>query len=526
MNKFIELVKVNLIMALTQMNIVRTSSSKKQDYGYLWLIGTVYAGLMVYFGWMIKMLYGKLEPFHMQWIIIVLLFSTLTLMTLMIGLFSVGGVLFESRDLDQLFSYPLSSNQILFAKIAALIMESWPLNLIFTLPVLSVYGYYARPTALFYLFAILGFLFIPLLPLAVVVIISYLVNLISIGKRSRNIINVVLLLVCAGSINIIIRAVLNNFQSVASGSSLVDNLQRFYPPLGYLISAINNNSVSDLLIFLVIDILPFALLTAFLSRWYKSLRAKISATKKVISKGLTYKVSSPFNNLLQKEFGRYFSSAYYVLNSSIGLILITFFTVSSSFSGKQFRTILNLFSDNKTAGMVVLFCFLAALANTTASSISLEGKNLWILKTSPVDVDTILLAKLCVQFTIALPVLIIDSVILSLTLHFSFMSFLWVCLIPVLISILSSLVGLIANLRYHRFDFNNEMQVVKNSASVLISMFCMLLVVGAFAGIYLLCQNVVSFDVFALATLVVLLAMILIAVRYIFTKGKKQFEFL
>lgn len=135
MNKFIELVKVNIIMALAQMNLVRVSSSKKQDRGYLWLIGVVYAGLMVYFGWIMKMLYGKLEPFHLQWIILLLLFSVLTLMTLMIGLFTVSGVLFESRDLDQLFSYPLSSNQILFSKITALIMGNWPLNLIFTLPV-------------------------------------------------------------------------------------------------------------------------------------------------------------------------------------------------------------------------------------------------------------------------------------------------------------------------------------------------------------------------------------------------------
>ena len=45
-----------------------------------------------------------------------LLFSILTLMSLMIGLFTVSGVLFESRDLDQLFSYPLSSNQIFSQK--------------------------------------------------------------------------------------------------------------------------------------------------------------------------------------------------------------------------------------------------------------------------------------------------------------------------------------------------------------------------------------------------------------------------
>lgn len=172
--------------------------------------------------------------------------------------------------------------------------------------------------------------------------------------------------------------------------------------------------------------------------------------------------------------------------------------------------------------MVVLFCFLAVLANTTAPSISLEGKNLWILKSSPVDAGTILWAKLCVQLIIAILVLIFNSAILSLTLHFSFKSFLWVCLIPVLLSVLSGLVGLIANLRYHRFDFTNEMQVVKNSASVLISMFGMWLVLGVFAGIYLLCQNAISFDVFATAVVGVLLVLTLITGRYVSPKGENS----
>lgn len=93
-------------------------------------------------------------------------------------------------------------------------------------------------------------------------------------------------------------------------------------------------------------------------------------------------------------------------------------------------------------------------------------------------------------------------------------------------SVLSGLVGLITNLRYHRFDFTNEMQVVKNSASVLISMFGMLFVVGVFVGIYLLCQNVISFDIFATAVVGVLLVLTLITGRYVFTKGEKQLELL
>lgn len=525
MNKFIELVKVNIIMALSQMNFVRISTDRNQGRGYIKAVRMVSVVAMVYIGWMVKMLYGKLAPFDMQWLILLMLFFALSFMTLVTGLFTVGGVLFESRDLDQLFSYPLSSNQILFSKMTALIVGSWPIPLLFSLPTLGIYSYYMHPSPLFYLCAILGFIFLPLLPLTLVVIIIYFINLISMGKRGRNVINIVLSLGIVGSFSFLLKTVSKNFQSIVSNSaSILETIQTYYPPVGYLMSAINNNSFTDLLTFLAISIVPFVLLTVILSQWFKSLRGKITATKRIKSKGLTYKAASPFSNLLRKEFGRYFSSAIYVLNSGIGLILITLFTVSGSFSGKQFEKVLTLFADYKTAGMVLFFCFFAALVNTTAPSISLEGKNLWILKSSPSDVGTILLAKLSVQLIIAVPLLIVDSVILSLSLHFSFLSFLWLCLIPVQMSVLGGLVGLIANLRFHRFDFYNDMQVVKNSASVIISMLGMWLVVGVFVGIYLLCDNVVSFDVFAASVVAVLLVLIMVTWRYVFTKGKKQFE--
>lgn len=514
-------------MALVQMNLVRVSTDKKQGRGYLWAVGAVSVALIVYLGRIIKMLYDALAPYNMQWIILLLLFFMLTFITLITGLFTVSGVLFESRDLDQLLSYPLSGNQILFSKMAALTVESWPINLLFSLPLLGIYCYYTHPSAQFYLYAVLGFIFIPLLPLTVVIIISYLINLISMGKRAKNVINIVLSLATIGSLSFLIKSVTTNFKSIAAGSSsILDTIQKYYPPVGYLMNAINKNSITDLLIFLAISILPFVLLTAILSKWYKSLRGKTVIIKKMKSKGLAYKASSPFGNLLRKEFGRYFSSAIYVLNTGIGLILVTLFAISACFSGKQFENILRLFADYKAAGMVLFFCFFSALANTTAPSISLEGKNLWILKTSPSDAGTILLAKLCVQLTIAVPLLIIDSVIISLVLHFPFLSFLWLCLIPVLMSVLGGFVGLIANLRYHRFDFYSDMQVVKNSASVIISMFGMWLVVGVFAGIYLLCRNVVTFDIFAASVIVVLLVLIVAAGRYVFTKGKRQFELL
>ena len=120
-------------------------------------------------------------------------------------------------------------------------------------------------------------------------------------------------------------------------------------------------------------------------------------------------ISSPFMALYRKELKRYFSSTIYVMNTGFGVVLLLIATIFIAIFGVE-----NLDTLVGAPGISAMISFAApfiistmiAISCTTASAISLEGKNLWILKSSPIKTKTIFDSKIAVNLTILLPVVI------------------------------------------------------------------------------------------------------------------------
>lgn len=113
--------------------------------------------------------------------------------------------------------------------------------------------------------------------------------------------------------------------------------------------------------------------------------------------------------------------------------------------------------------------FFVAISCTTSSSISLEGNNIWILKSAPVPTLTILLSKIAVNLTITVPIVVVSSVLLMISLGTGWMESLLLLVIPVLYACLTAMIGVIVNLKLPKLEWTNEVTVVKQSASVLVT---------------------------------------------------------
>lgn len=480
--------------------------------------------MMGYFGFIANSIYRSVGSFGFGWILIALGLAVVSLFTLITGLYSVNTVLFEGRDLDQLFTYPISPLQILFSKVLALVAENLIVGIVFFLPVFTVYCYYEKPDTLTYIYSILAFICTPLLPVCIFILLAYFLNLLTNGMRAKNTIKTVI------TIGLIVGSAIG-IQNLVSGfktsrinlSDIFAGFKTFYPPLGYLMSGIVKGNFGDLLIGLLWNIVPFVVLCAVLSFGYQSLWTRARVTHKSLRKKLSFGVQSQFATLLQKEFSRYFSSVMYVLNSSVGMILMTIFTIVVSKSGgKKIQQLEQLFpTDMKILLFLLIFGFTLAVSNTTASSISLEGKNLWILKSSPVDEGKILLAKLCVHLGVTIPLLTVNCIIANFTTQLSIVNCLILFAICSLFSVLSGLTGLIFNLFYPRFDFYSDMQVVKNSLSVLLTLLTMAVFVVAFAEVYWQLRANIILNWYLLGISTVLTVFTILAAAFVFTKGKK-----
>jgi ABC-2 type transport system permease protein len=526
MSKFFELLKVNISLAVVQLNIGRLTRNRKRGLSSMYMLLFSAILIMAYMGWIDTMLYKSVGPYGFGWLLVAMGLVMVSLFTLATGIYTVNSVLFESQDLDQLFSYPISPKQIMFSKLMALVAENWIIGLAFYLPALAVYSYHVKPDPAFYIYALLGFICLPLIPVCLFILFAYFLNLVVSGKRAKNAINAILTfgLIFAASFGI--QEMITSIKvSNLNFSDLIGSFKNFYPPLGYLTSGIVKENPGDLMIGLAWNILPFVVLCVVLSFGYKALWSRSTAVSKSKGKALSFGIHSPFSTLVQKEFARFFSSVMYILNSSIGMILMTLFAVLSATGGARLQDLESLFPGNmKVLFVLLLFGFVLVITNTTAPSISLEGRNLWIIKSWPVGEGEILMAKLIVHLAVTLPLLAVNCVIVGFTMKLNIIDSLIVFLLCALFATLSGLIGLIFNLYFHRFDFFNDTQVVKNSASVLLTYLAMAVILGVFAGIYWLLRANIVQACFLVCVGVALVSFTVAAALFVFTRGKNLFR--
>ena len=112
---------------------------------------------------------------------------------------------------------------------------------------------------------------------------------------------------------------------------------------------------------------------------------------------------------------------------------------------------------------------ICAISSTTNSSISLEGKSFWILKMLPISVQKIFLSKILVNLTILVPTIIIGGTFFGIYLHLSLIEFIFIYLMPLSYALFASIGGLVFNILFPRFDYENEVRVIKQSLSVFLT---------------------------------------------------------
>ena len=144
------------------------------------------------------------------------------------------------------------------------------------------------------------------------------------------------------------------------------------------------------------------------------------------------KGSTQLTALIKKEIKRYFASPIYVINTIIGPILLLGMSIATIFMGDEvLATILEveIVKEIIPVFVIVVVCCILVLSCTTNSSISLEGKNLWILKSSPIKPIVIFKAKIALNLILILPALLIADIIFAFSLKLSAIQFIWLIVI-------------------------------------------------------------------------------------------------
>ena len=471
MNKYWALTRVNVVMSLYQLNMMQRHRGNRRGRGLIYGLAAVVVIILAYMTFWAIMLSRALNDSGFEWVILAIALLIITFAVFAMNLYSLNALLFESLDTDQLFAYPLSKLTIVAAKMSGLLIENWMIAAAFWLPFVGVYAWYQQPGVLFYAFALVCLVLSPAIPLFASGLISYVVGLLSSGVRFRRAVSVVLTAgLLGGLIWGLVHAIKNLRLDV--GGDVFAMMQRYYPPIGYAADALANGSWAAMGLAVLWNAVPFVALCALIAASYTFIHTRTQAVAKPVSGRVTYSGTSASRALFGKELRRLFFSPMYLLNACMGGVLLIVFV---ALLGRNINRVGGLFAVLAQQGitidrvMLVLFLVFLSMTTTTSASISLEGKSFWIIKSAPVSPWQVLRAKLGLHVVIVVPLTTIAALLAVVLRGVSGVGFVTIIVPSLLFALVGGCVGLVYNLHNYRFDFYNDQQVVRGSASALLT---------------------------------------------------------
>ena len=469
------------------------------------IFGTIIFLMVVFAGYMTGQSIG-LSKLGLTGYIPIIYFALAFMVNLCMGIYKAKSAIYRERDIDQMSAFPVNGVSIVASRVFRMYVDNLILALIIIIPSMIVYTVNIGSGVSGYIFIIPLCLVLPILPSAISAWVGILFAAIIARNRHKVLTEVLLALVLViGSF--VISGVISSKAGMGTPgafahkneineqisaeitkmlSEKMEALEEAFPPMKLMENIMNNANVAGLLIYAAISLAVFAITVFFIGSRFFSISKRLFNTRihrQYSMEGL--KKKSIMTALLKKEAARYFSSGIYVSNTIIGFVLAIVFAVALGFI--DIETMISNAGEipiklNADAGIGYILAITFSMMSISASSISMEGKNWWIMRTLPLEAKEILGAKLLFNLIVAAPFYTLSEIILLFTVNAGVMERLWLIIIPLMVLLYSVLLGLFCNLKLPKFNWEKESDVVKQSAATGLSLLGGLVIIIFFLG--------------------------------------------
>lgn len=404
-----------------------------------------------------------------------LVLALLCLMDLITTIARASDVLIKTRDFDLVTSLPIPAWVLAASRVIRLYIINLAATVPIWLPAGACYAFFAKPPLLFYPVYLLSMLLAPLLPVAIAAVLGAVIALISAMLGNGKYIRLILGFLFPMAIMYTSFSFSFNAQNEAALVSMVGNLSgmvnRVWPVTEMFTKACVDLDMAALAAFAAISIGAFALFCLVYGRFYVRLNTFTDGKRTRRRTTAVQGIRSLNAAMYQREMKRYLASNIYVMNTAFGMVLSLVGVVALAIMGlDKVAMLMELggFQQYLAAFIPFVLACLAAMSCTTGSSISMEGKSLWIMQSMPVSAFRWFMSKIYVSLTVSCPVIVLDALVLGFALKLSAMQTALAILMPAGYALMAAVVGLWGNLRFHRFDWSNETAVVKQSLGAVI----------------------------------------------------------
>lgn len=437
---------------------------------YLYVIAVV-AGMMCF------TFYQLAAPYHdagLDW----LYFAMAGLMGLgfaLIGsVFATQNQLYDAKDNELLLSMPVTPRAILLSRVLPLL----GLNLLFAgcvlLPAVIIYAIFVEFSVVGLLYQLLSLLAVCVLAQALACFFGWLLHLL-LSRMNKSFASLLFMLLFLGvyfyvysQAGQILRAIAEN------GETLAKTLQTWVWPL----YAMGRGCLGDglrLLAFVAISAALFGLVYWILSEtFHKTVTSKYTSRKTRRLDVSRSREVTPLQAVVGKEWRKFLGSPVYLTNMGLGVILTAILPIAGIFVRKTVMEYLVMLDFLRPWVPILIWAMLSFTATTaciSTPSVSLEGKNIWIMKSMPISSRDILMGKLRLHCRLTVPVSVLAALVLTVTYGCAGPEILLVTISAGLFPLFIGLLGLWAGLQWAKLDYINEAYPCKQSVSVIVAMF-------------------------------------------------------
>lgn len=395
------------------------------------------------------------------------------------SIFNTFASLYQAKDNDLLLSLPIPVTAILVMRLSGVYLMGAMFSGLAIVPGVVIYCVTVACTPGVVIGGVLLFVVCSLIVLVLSCGLGWVVAKINAHLKHKSLISVIASIAfIAAYYYIYFNASTLLNEIAANAGTLGDSLGMVYPL--YLLGRLGLGDPLAMLIWLVGTAALVALVWLLLSRSFFKLATSTGKTARAAVQGTSGRsqhLRRPSVALLSREARRIASSATCMLNCYMGTLLMSVGCVALAIKGRDLiASLLGAVEDGIAPQLppvllTTIICLLVSLNTCPASTISLEGRSMWLLQSLPISPWQVICAKL--QFhllTTSVPALACSVCMLFVTGCTDLPLALAVLLVPQATALFMGTVGLALNLKRPNLTWVNETAVVKQGMNVLLVM--------------------------------------------------------
>lgn len=512
---------------LYQNNKKGTRRSKGNLIGYIIVLLLLYTLVGSIFYTVSEWLCAPLATVELDW----LYFALMGLMAVILGVFgsvfNTFSSLYMAKDNEMLLSMPVKPRDILLARLFGVYMMGLFYEALVMVPAIIVYAINVEVNVLSIVYQLILLLVLSFFVLTLSCVLGWVVALISTRLKNKSFITVILSLGFITGYYYVYFKASSYLQHILQNAGVVgDAIKNKVFPIYHMGVAATGNTVSLLIVTGMIAVITLLIYMILLHSFMKIMMTK-KGEKKVAYKAKAMSAGSVNGALLRKEAKRFTGSATYMLNCSLGVIMLLLTAVVMVWKADVVQKLIGKMGSSSEYIVLiaaVAVCLLTTMNDITAPSVSLEGKNIWILQSLPVSSWQILKAKLKLHLVITLVPVLICIVCMEYALMLDVISLVLIAAVTILFVAFCALFGLVLGLKMPNLEWSNETAAVKQGINVMIALFGSWAVIMLLGGVYVAVHQFISPEIY-LVCCIVLFGILDVAMTFwLKNKGSRIFE--